>query len=177
MIPFTGAVLTGGRSTRMGRDKASLVVDGTPMGLRVIEALRAAGAAEVFAVGGAGVGDVRVVPDDGAPGPMAGVRAALAAARHDAVVVLACDLPDVSPDGVRAVVDALVADDGALVAVPVVNGQLEPLHAAWRRAALAAIDPDEPAVHRVIAGLPHIEVAGLDPAWLRNVNEPGDLAR
>ena len=104
MTPFTGAVLTGGKSTRMGGDKAALVVDGMAMGARVAEALRAAGAAEVFAVGGAGVAGLRLVPDEGSGGPMAGIRAAIAAAAHEVVVVLACDLPDASPAGVRAVV-------------------------------------------------------------------------
>ena len=91
-------------------------------------------------------------------------------------MVLACDLPEVSADGVRAVVSGLLADADALVAVPVVDGRIEPLHAAWRVTARSTIGEDEPAVHRVIAALPHVQVDGLDPAWLRNVNTPEDLA-
>ncbi|MBW8825547.1 MAG: NTP transferase domain-containing protein, partial [Acidobacteria bacterium] len=166
---------TGGRSTRMGVDKASLPVDGVPMGERVVRALRAAGATSVVAVGGAGLEGLPFVADDGDGGPMAGVRAALAAATADVVVILACDLPDVNAGGIQAVVAALVAAPDALVAVPIVAGRVEPLHAAWRRAALAAIPAGERAVHRVIAALPTAEVSGLDAAWLRNVNEPGDL--
>ena len=108
---------------------------------------------------------------------MAGVRAALGAATEDVVVILACDLPDVAPDGISAVVAALAAAPDALVAVPVIAGHLEPLHAAWRRQALVAIPTGERAVHRVLAVLPTTEVAGLDAAWLRNVNEPADLER
>ena len=37
----------------MGRDKASLEIDGRPMAARVADALLEAGAAEVFCVGGA----------------------------------------------------------------------------------------------------------------------------
>ncbi|HJR26495.1 MAG TPA: NTP transferase domain-containing protein, partial [Acidimicrobiales bacterium] len=44
--PFTGVVLCGGRSTRMGRDKALLELHGVPMARRVADALTAAGAAE-----------------------------------------------------------------------------------------------------------------------------------
>ena len=51
-IAFAGAVLTGGRSSRMGRDKATLPVDGVPMAARVADALRRAGAEPVLAVGG-----------------------------------------------------------------------------------------------------------------------------
>jgi molybdopterin-guanine dinucleotide biosynthesis protein A len=181
-----GAVLTGGASRRMGRDKVTLPVGGRPMGERVADALVAAGLAPVFCVGGAGLPGLEVVPDAGGSarglagrGPMGGVLAALghaAAAGASMVVVLACDLPDVAPDGIRAVVAALQASPDAVVAVPVVAGRWEPLHAAWRVTASGAIPPDEPAVHKVIAGLAHVEVPGLDPAWLRNVNTPEDLA-
>ena len=51
-IAFAGAVLTGGRSSRMGQDKATLPVDGVPMAARVAGALRRAGAEPVLAVGG-----------------------------------------------------------------------------------------------------------------------------
>ena len=51
---FAGAVLTGGLSARMGRDKALLRVDGVPMAVRVATALRAGGADPVAAIGGDG---------------------------------------------------------------------------------------------------------------------------
>jgi molybdopterin-guanine dinucleotide biosynthesis protein A len=164
----------------MGRDKAMLPVGGRPMGERVAEALAAAGVGAVFCVGGAGLPGLELVADRGSPGrgPMGGVLAALdrgASLGASIVVVLACDLPDVSPDGIRAVVSGLMAAPEAMVAVPIVGGKLEPLHAAWRVSAIGLVPDDEAAVHRVIAGLPHIEVAGLDPSWLRNVNSPSDL--
>ena len=158
--PFCGAVLTGGLSTRMGTDKAALMAGA------VEAALRAAGADPVVRIG-------RELADRG---PLDGVRAALEASPHDVVVVLACDLPDASPVGIRTVVEAL---RGA-VAVPVVGGRTEPLHAAWRRSlALAAVrsalDAGERAVHPVLSALGAAEVPGLDPAWVRNVNTPADL--
>lgn len=175
-----GAVLTGGASRRMGRDKATLPIAGGPMAERVVRALRDGGLDPVCCVGGAGLPGLELLADEGAPGrgPMGGVRTALAwaaGAGAPIVVVLACDLPDAHADGVRAVVQALLAAPGSLVAVPVVDGRLEPLHAAWRVDALARIPFDEPAVHRVIESLAHVEVPGLDPAWFRNINEPGDL--
>jgi len=175
-----GAVLTGGASRRMGRDKATLPVGGRAMGDRVVGALVAAGLAPVFCVGGRGLPGVELVADAGPAGggPMGGIRAALdRAARAGAtmVAVLACDLPDVSPAGILAVVRALAVAPAAFVAVPLVGGRAEPLHAVWRVEAAALLPLDEPAVHRVIAGLDHVEVAGLDPAWFRNVNTPHDL--
>jgi rhodanese-related sulfurtransferase/molybdopterin-guanine dinucleotide biosynthesis protein A len=143
----------------MGTDKSALFAD------RVVDALRAAGAT-----------DVAVIRDDDRPGngPLGGIATALGAATVDIVVVLACDLPNVHPDGIRAVVDALGDHD---VALP----PGEPLHAAWRRSALAevdaAIDRGTLAVKAALDHLDVIEVGGLDPSWLLNVNRPSDLVQ
>ncbi|MER3453356.1 MAG: hypothetical protein C4344_06940 [Acidimicrobiia bacterium] len=51
-LTFSGAVLTGGRSSRMGRDKAFVALGGRPLVTYPVGALRMAGATEVFAVGG-----------------------------------------------------------------------------------------------------------------------------
>ncbi|MCU1486099.1 MAG: putative molybdenum cofactor biosynthesis protein [Actinomycetia bacterium] len=182
---LAGAVLTGGASRRMGRDKALLPVDGVPLAVRVARVLAEAGADPVLAVGGDLDGlraaGLTAVPDprQGA-GPLAGIAAALRALDADIVVVLACDLPAASALAVRAVVDALAADPDAHVAVPVVDGLPQPLHAAWRRSALpvveAALDAGQGAVRHVLDALSARPVAGLDPAWFANANHPGDLA-
>jgi molybdopterin-guanine dinucleotide biosynthesis protein A/rhodanese-related sulfurtransferase len=156
-MTFSGAVLVGGRSTRMGFDKSTLFVD------RIVAVLEAAGASEVL-----------LIREDDRPGngPLGGIATALRRAVHDVVVVLACDLPHVHAEGVRMVVEAL---GGADVALP----PGEPLHAAWRRSALvavdAAIDAGTLAVKAALDALDVVEVPGLDPSWLLNVNEPADL--
>jgi molybdopterin-guanine dinucleotide biosynthesis protein A/rhodanese-related sulfurtransferase len=163
---FAGVVLVGGRSTRLGVDKVELFADG------VARVLRDAGAAEVLRVGR------DEVPDDIADvGPLGGVATALRLASHDVVVVLACDLPDARPEGVRILVDALDDDPDADVAMPAG----EPLHAAWRVRALpsvvAAIEEGRLAVRAALDRLRVVEVAGIDPGWLRNVNTPADLVQ
>jgi molybdopterin-guanine dinucleotide biosynthesis protein A len=188
---FTGAVLTGGRSRRMGIDKAFLEVHGRPMAARAASALRQAGAVEVAAVGGAGdrlleLGFDRFLPDDEhAAGPLGGLLTALRAARDaeasagaGVVVVLACDLPDVSVAGVDEVVQAL----GEHAAAIPFTDRLEPLHAAWRAEAClahlsAAFAAGERAVHRAVEGLDVVRVALTDPGVVRNVNQPSDLPR
>lgn len=165
MNEFTGAVLVGGASTRLGTDKAALFAD------HVAAALHQAGATEVLRVG-------RELPDDIAGvGPLGGIATALGHAAHDIVIVLACDLPDVDPRGIRLVVDALLARDDADVALP----PGEQLHAAWRRRALPAvletIESGRLAVRAALDRLRVVEVAGVEPAWLRNVNTPADLVQ
>src|SRR5262245_21418784 len=52
-VQFSAVLLAGGKSSRMGRDKAALVVDGVPLWQRQLATLRAAGAREVFVSGAA----------------------------------------------------------------------------------------------------------------------------
>jgi len=184
MAAFSGAVLTGGRSLRMGTDKALVAVDGRPMVLRVAAALTAAGATDVHAVGGdaaalAALGlDAQEDPRQG-EGPLAGVLTALDVVEHDLAVVLATDMAWIDAATVALLVAA--ADDEA-VAVAVARAErLEPLCAAWRvsrcRAALhAAYDGGERAVHRAIAALDPVEVA-VAPLAVANANTPADLRR
>ena len=81
---LAGAVLVGGRSSRMGTDKALMEVEGVPMAARVATALADGGCEPVVLVGGEAATYGRlglpVVPDlfGAHRGPAAGVHAALA---------------------------------------------------------------------------------------------------
>ncbi len=181
---FSGAVLCGGASRRMGRDKAMVEMGGRPLALGVAGALQEAGAGEVFAVGGdlralADLG-LEAIPDDQpGEGPLGGVLTALRHASEPVVVVLACDLAGAQPRAVRQTVAALAADPHLACAVPVVDARLQPLHGAWRRSARpelqAMFDRGERAMHRVIAGLATAEVNGIDPAALVDVDTAADI--
>ena len=75
------------------------------------------------------------------------------------VAVLATDLPDVTPETVVALVDAVGGHDVAVAT----TGRLQPLCAVWRVARCAAVVASafasgERAVHRVLAGLEVVEV-------------------
>lgn len=184
--PFAGAVLTGGASRRMGCDKALVDVGGRPMAAVVAGALRIAGADPVLAVGGAGAalagdGVVAVADDHPGEGPLGGVITALGHSRNEVVVVLACDLPATDPENVRLVVAALAGAPEASCAVPVVDGRIQSLHAAWRRSALpelrTAFGAGERALHRVLEQLGMVLVTGVGPAALVDVDAPEALRR
>jgi len=178
MTQWSGAVLTGGASSRMGRDKALLAVDGRPMALRVADALTDAGAAEVFLVGGdVDLRGLRLVPDTHTgEGPLDGLVTALRAAEHNMVVVLACDLLEPSSIAIRRLVDGAT---GATATIPVVAGKPQWLHSAWRRdACLAtledAFDDGERSIHGAVARLDVRFVQDFGPGFA-DADAPEDL--
>jgi molybdopterin-guanine dinucleotide biosynthesis protein A len=163
----------------MGRDKATLPVDGTAMALRVAAALVAGGCAHVVAIGGdaaaLGALGLEVVADQHpGEGPLGGIITALDASDAGSVVVASCDLPWLS----AATVAALIEGRGGH-AVAIARGERrEPLCAVWRsgiRRDLADLfEGGVRAVHRAVDALDAVEVA-VDPDSVRNVNAPSDL--
>ena len=182
------ALLVGGSSSRMGRDKAALPIAGEAAATRLARRLSAL-CEDVLLVGGAPPSDApgRRVPDPpGTPCALRGLCGALDAARAERVLVVATDLPLVH--------EALLL---GLCAWPEADGVLardaegpQPLCAVYRREPVLAI-----ASRRLAAGsrlalrdlcaeletrvLPADFQASLDPAGtaLWNVNTPEDLAR
>ncbi|MCX7839348.1 MAG: molybdenum cofactor guanylyltransferase [Anaerolineae bacterium] len=95
--PVSGIVLAGGKSRRMGHDKAFLDLDGMPLVARVIERVRAvcdeviivANDTDAYARFG-----LRVVSDVyPGKGSLGGIYSGLLAAREEHALVVACDLP------------------------------------------------------------------------------------
>jgi molybdenum cofactor guanylyltransferase len=137
-------VLAGGRSRRMGRDKAGLSWgDGTLLD-HVIGVLRQAVTGPVVVVGAAGfprpvdAADVLSVADD-APdrGPLQGIATGLTtagAAGRDRAFLCSVDLPRLHPAYVTAVLAALGDAGDVEVALPVLHGHRQPLAAAYRTA-------------------------------------------
>ena len=186
---FTGAVLTGGASRRLGTDKALLEIDGQALAERSAAALRDAGATEVLAIGGDldALGRLtavdRAVPDlHPGEGPLGGVLSAFAAAADDVVVVLACDVPGIAASDVRALLDALNAEPTAAVAHAVVGDRAQPLTAAWRvsraedvaRSVFAAGERAPRLLFDFVATVP---VTTLANSAVDDIDSPADLHR
>ncbi|MET0263059.1 MAG: molybdenum cofactor guanylyltransferase [Rariglobus sp.] len=141
-FPFSGAILAGGRSSRMGRDKAFIEIDGVTLVARQAAGLRAAGAQELLISGRPeidyAVADARVVTDtikDG--GPLAGLSALLKAARTSWVLVLAVDLPHISAEALNLL---LSTGGGRLGAVPKTAHGYEPLIALYPTSFVSLLD-------------------------------------
>lgn len=129
---LVGAVLCGGRSSRFGSDKALALIDGVPMGRRVADALRDAGADPVVAVGGtAGPALGLPVIADRSPGegPLGGLATVLGWAATGLVLVTPCDLPLLRGEHLSPLVTA--TDGGARAAVARVEGRPQPSVGCW----------------------------------------------
>lgn len=143
LLPVHGFVLAGGRSLRMGQDKALLVFDGQPLIERAVAKLR-----EVFAeVSIAGNRDdlasyAAIVQEARLQqGPTAGVEAALLHARHDWIVCIPVDAPLVPAVVLRRWVEALLqrAAAGVVVSYLRVDEQDQPAFCAVHRSVLPAL--------------------------------------
>ncbi len=166
----------------MGRDKALIRLgDGMTLVEGVAAALRTAGATEVLVVGGhqnalAALG-LQYVPDRfPGEGPLGGIVTALGAASQPCVAVLACDHVTPSAAGVSLVVEALGSCD---VAIPVVAGRRQTLHAAWRREArhklLGRFLDGARSVRQGIEGLATVEVQSAHEDWFQDADTPDEL--
>lgn len=160
-------VLTGGSAVRFqGVDKASIALGGASLLEHVLEALAAV--PDVVVVGAEVVTSrpatfLREDPPGG--GPAAGLLAGLAGFPRApaAVVVLAVDMPLVTADTVRRLVDA-AGEDGALLVDA--DGRRQYLCAVYRTEALLAAAPPLEAQHglavrRLVGGLRLTEVPAV----------------
>jgi molybdenum cofactor guanylyltransferase len=188
---LTLAIQAGGESRRMGRDKALIPFLGRPLILRVIERL-------------APIADEIIVttnkPEDygflGLPlfpdifpgrGALGGLYTAISAASQPLVAVVACDMPFACANLLTGLQEALI-ESGDDLAIPHLDGGLEPFHAVYDRDAClppirAAIEADK---WRVDSWFSHVRVQLFRSDILRrydsdlrcfsNVNTPEELA-
>jgi molybdopterin-guanine dinucleotide biosynthesis protein A len=189
LATVSGVVLTGGASQRMGSDKAHLEFDGRPAAERIVTLLVGL-VSEVLIVGGsppdaAHAAGARLVGDvEGPQCSLRGLVSALAAAHSDFVLVVATDLPFMTPDLLLALVawpeaDAVVPRDA--------NGR-HALCALYRRKSVLTVarerlERGELALGGLLEAIETAYVAGealarIDPegAALTNVNTPDELA-
>jgi molybdopterin-guanine dinucleotide biosynthesis protein A len=158
-------VLTGGRSTRMGADKASLVLGGIRMVDRVLAACREAGLdAAIAGAAPAGLEAITLADPPGVAGPAAGLAAAMRAFPGVGIVLLATDQPYLRPATLRG----LLATPGDAVAP--VQGRRQTLCALYRTACAPALEAllaerGDPSLQTLLDRVATTEVGPAD--WAR----------
>lgn len=186
-MKFSIAILAGGESSRMGRNKALADLGGRPVISYLLDSLTPLSkdtfivANEVAAYERFGV-PVRA-DHYGFRASLAGIYSAVASAGEDTCLVTACDMPFASPALVEYMYGLLGGHDAV---VPVSHRGLEPLHAFYRRDCLVTlreqIDAGDLAIRRALQKL-RVREVGVDEMLdicdpLRvffNVNRPEDL--
>ncbi|MGC8837408.1 MAG: molybdenum cofactor guanylyltransferase [Anaerolineae bacterium] len=188
-ISFSVMVLAGGRSSRMGRDKAFLPLGGRPLVEHVLDRVAPLSDDVLLVVREAEPFrhlPVRLVEDRPGPrGALTGLVSGLREVRHEWALAVACDMPFLNPRLIRHM--ALLAP-GHDVVIPQAGGLLEPLHAFYRRTCLGPMeDLLRQGEQKVIAFFPRVRVRvvdekdleSLDPGHLSfwNINTPEDWER
>lgn len=190
MPQVSGIVLAGGRSRRLGTNKAVVRVGGVRLIERVLGHMRQL------------CDDLVIVTNEPAPyrdlgerlvgdvwpgmGSLGGIYSGLRAARYDRGLVAGCDMPFLNAGLLRLMID--LSRDYDVVIPRLDDGRMEPLHAVYGRACLEPMEAQLQASDlRIINILPHLrvryleqgELEALDPQHLSffNVNTRQDLER
>ena len=187
---FSLAIIAGGQSRRMGRDKAFVHLAGKPLIEHVITRSADLGQAETILITNKpaqfahlGLPMYRdILPNKGSLG---GIYTALVQAQSPDVLVLACDMPFVSTDLLRYMADQIRAKTD--IVVPRVDGYPQGLHAIYKKTCIAPIE-NQLAADRLkiirfydqmrVRYLDETEYAPFDPLGrcFANLNTPAELA-
>lgn len=182
----TGVILAGGKSSRMGSNKALLPYRGG----RFIEAIYHQFSSlfeEVLVVTNSpeqySFLDCRMVPDFYHDvGVLAGLHAGLAHSRTPHIFAAACDMPYLNNAVIRALAARRHQSD---VIIPEGGNGLEPLHAVYSRACLPAMETAlQTGKRRLISFFPEVQVTTVPGDTIRfvdphldsfiNINTPAD---
>ena len=186
----SGGVLAGGASSRLGFDKSLIPFGGRPLIARVVETLRGVTDDCIVVTKTpkkfSGVLDgVRFVPDAyPLKAALVGIYSALLAARHEHVLVVACDMPFLNVDLLSYL---MALSPGYDVVIPRRAKGVEALHAVY---SVQCIQPIERLLRQgkvmIVNFFPEVRVRYVDTPELRrfdpdessfiNINTPDDRA-
>lgn len=198
-----GFVLAGGRSQRMGTDKALLEFAGKPMIRRALDLFEASGIEACIAGARTDLSAFgRVITDQETDrGPLAGICAAFQQTSAEVGIFISVDVP-LLPPPLPAILAWNALQTGSVVTALTVHGDLQTFPVAVRRSALPVLERElrgerrgclrafaaaAAAAGESIRGLPlellaqagQIEHPKGVPAsrWLFNANTPEEIAR
>ena len=202
-LEAAGFVLAGGRSSRMGADKALMPLAGQPLAGYALAALREAGLPVSIAGAHTTLGALAPVVEDSEPdrGPLGGICAALSSTSAHWTVFLPVDLP-LLPASLVGFLLNHAKITGAAVTVPSVNGFAQTFPAVIDREALPGLKNELDAgrggcfaafqAAARLLGRP-VSIVAVEPLlqcrqlahpdalpatrWFLNVNRPQDLRR
>jgi len=188
-LELGGIILAGGRSARMGREKALLEWHGELLIQRAVRLMQTVCGEVVVVTSSEAVRQVvsvRTVPDlQPGWGPLGGLYAGLQAVSQEYNGVVACDMPWIQPEAFRRLAAWAPGYDAVVLRRP---SGWEPLHALYARRCLPTIEACLQAgflklrdlCERLqVRAVTEAEWQSWDPQFqaLRNLNTPSDYAQ
>ncbi len=184
---ITGVILAGGRATRMGgQDKGLLTHNGVTLVEQVIATLRPQVGQLLISANRnmkqyAQLGNCPVLVDiyGHYDGPLAGMATALSSVKTDYIVFVPCDSPQLSPELVKRLYNALI-ENNAEVSVADDGKRIHPVFSLFKRNLvtdlLAFLEKGERGIHRFLVqqNLAKANFADLAETFL-NINTPEEL--
>lgn len=172
-------ILAGGKSSRMGRQKSSLQINGMTFLERIAEELRGYGEVFVSVDQIERHGEILIpMVEDIYPdhGPMGGIYSALSASDFDLLLTVPCDVPLFSGRMAGKLYELSDKDVDAVI-VRTKDGRIHPLCGGYKRSCLPVLrDCLERKELRMMQALKKLNVVFLDAgeeSWrLQNINTP-----
>lgn len=171
---ITGVILVGGKSRRMGQDKALLPVAGIPIVKRLIDCLQGCfnhlllvgDQPERFASYG-----LQIVPDIYPGSSLGGLYTGLKSVTTEHIFVTSCDIPFPNPELIRLI--SRQADSYDAV-IPATQDGLEPLFARYRQSALPVMQSAlEAGNYRITSVLEQLQILRIESDLLQAVDPDG----
>ena len=180
-VNFSGIVLNGGNSSRMGTPKGEINFLGRPLIDRAVVALQESGASEIIVVGGSkpelATKELSHVKDMyPGEGPLGGVITGLLTAHLDHAVVLSNDLMGIDAGTIETM---LGFSQKADLVVPVVEGISQVLSGLWKVSSVEALleeyELGTRSLKSAIKKLSVFEIYEFEAAKFANANTPSDI--
>lgn len=194
-IDLSGVILAGGNNRRMGGShKALLSFHHEKLIQRQIRCMKQICTEIILVANEPSLflplidSDVKIIPDHySGKGPLDGIYTALPSARNAPVWIIGCDMPFVSPQAAKLMLDLKEARNKDAV-IPYVDGRLHPLHGIYdKRCADVIPDMMSKGQYRVMDFLTLIayeratewifQLNGIDSKFILNVNTPEEYER
>lgn len=183
MHKYTGIVLAGGKSSRMGQDKARLMLNGTPMLQSVLNQLETT-VDEILVSSNYpehAVFNKELIYDEYKnQGPLAGIHAGLKKSSFDMNIVLSCDIPYINKTVIEKLKTAYLKSGGTTT-IASCAGRLHPLCGVYSKENLEVI---EDLLNKKVLKMLHalefmnVNVLEFEPAYERcfiNMNSQEDI--
>lgn len=180
---ITVQIMAGGKSSRMGTDKALVTLGGRSLLDRAAERWQNWGGALFLSVGGeereslAESGMTPVFDRYPGCGPLGGLHGGLAVCKTELLLLCAVDTPFLTPELADGLADAIGAADACVYTL---DGRPQPLFGLYRTTCLSVaqmlLEQGEQRMLRLLDTVNTVTIPASDSAPFRNLNTPEELA-